>query len=344
MKKLVIFMAGMVLALKTFSQDKPFAFWDDPKGMILNQSGQLFEQIDRYLRKLTPDTTRLEDRKLPLFALDALYHDERTDGSEAEKIFFEKRYKDILTALMLPANKDQLVVYKLYNHGFIVKTATVTFAFDVVSGPFFDGKRFPLMEESTFHQVLDQVDIFFVSHFHGDHADEQVRDYALKKGKAVVVPPGLWENQGDLVKHWRGQQVQAFSYPLKKKGGSLSVHVLPGHQGDKVLNNVYVVTTPEGYAVAHTGDQANDQDLEWIGKVKEQVKTDILLVNCWNTQIPAVVEGLAPRLVIPGHENELGHSIDHREPHWLSYQHLAQSKVPYIIMTVGEQYRYQRGI
>lgn len=51
-------------------------------------------------------------------------------------------------------------------------------------------------------------------------------------------------------------------------------------------------------------------------------------------------EGYNPGLIIPSHENELGHTIDHREAYALNY---SRWNVPYdkIIMTWGELYHYQ---
>ena len=41
------------------------------------------------------------------------------------------------------------------------------------------------------------------------------------------------------------------------------------------------------------------------------------------------------------HENEMGHSIDHREPFWLTYQKMEKINKPSLIMGWGEWYLYR---
>ena len=63
-------------------------------------------------------------------------------------------------------------------------------------------------------------------------------------------------------------------------------------------------------------------------------------------------QAVCPELVITGHENEMGHAIDHREPYWLTYQRKVGSDrfggsrligydVPLLVMTWGEAYHYR---
>ena len=63
--------------------------------------------------------------------------------------------------------------------------------------------------------------------------------------------------------------------------------------------------------------------------------------------------GFDPAVVITGHENEMGHTIDHREPYWLSYKRKSGSErfggdpdigyeTPLLLMTWGESYHYDK--
>lgn len=50
---------------------------------------------------------------------------------------------------------------------------------------------------------------------------------------------------------------------------------------------------------------------------------------------------ITDRLIIPGHENELNHSTDHREPCWLNYTRPGNDPaLPWIQMAPGEKYHY----
>jgi hypothetical protein len=125
----------------------------------------------------------------------------------------------------------------------------------------------------------------------------------------------------------------------------------PGHQGEHIENNVPLIKTPGEMTFVHMGDQSNALDFSWIDEVHKHFEVDVLLPNCWTTDIVRVTRGFNPAVVITGHENELGHSIDHREPYWLSYQRREGSDrfggsrdvgydTPLILMTWGESFHY----
>ena len=117
----------------------------------------------------------------------------------------------------------------------------------------------------------------------------------------------------------------------------------------RVGENVPLVVTPEGLTVAHFGDQSHPDDFAWIDDVGRHHRVDVVLPNCWTTDIVRTVAGFRPAVVITGHENEMGHTIDHREPYWLTYQRQTGSDrfggskevgydTPLILMTWGRAY------
>ena len=61
-------------------------------------------------------------------------------------------------------------------------------------------------------------------------------------------------------------------------------------------------------------------------------------------ELKETIQGFSPRAIIFGHENEMGHSIDHREAFWLTQHKLDTMAlpVPGIILCWGEGYRYKR--
>ena len=122
---------------------------------------------------------------------------------------------------------------------------------------------------------------------------------------------------------------------LPAKNSALTFHVYPGRQGN-VLNNVYVITLPEGKTIMHTGDQDYSDDL--VAKINGNIKVDVLLVQCWMMPMKKFVAGINPALIITGHENEMLHSIDHRESYWLTFRRMSEVEAPYIVMAWGEVY------
>jgi hypothetical protein len=126
-----------------------------------------------------------------------------------------------------------------------------------------------------------------------------------------------------------------------KSGEKLQVKIFPGHQSP-MMCNIYVVTTPDKYTFAHTGDQYDKNDMEWIAKIKDNApKIDALTINCWSYQIADAIKGFNPRYVVTGHENEMGHTIDHREAFWLTFQKMEPVEHDYVVMAWGEWFSFK---
>jgi hypothetical protein len=95
--------------------------------------------------------------------------------------------------------------------------------------------------------------------------------------------------------------------------GRLKVTVFPGHQGKTVINNCCCLRPPDGPTVMHTGDQSNDDDFNWLDAVHKMHRVDALLPNCSTNSPLMLVDGVKPVFTLPGHENEMAHTVPHRE-------------------------------
>jgi L-ascorbate metabolism protein UlaG (beta-lactamase superfamily) len=184
--------------------------------------------------------------------------------------------------------------------------------------------------------------VLFISHRHGDHADETVAQMFLDQHKPVIAPVEVWQGKPihQAISHIRPDPHKLQEIPLMEGKPALNVVIYPGHQGENVQNNVFLVITPEGLSFGHTGDQSNIGDFAWIDHVKDHHHVDILMANCWTTDINRLARGFDAALIITGHENELGHTIDHREPYWLTYDRMRDTVYPYLLMTWGESFHY----
>jgi len=330
-----LFACGSIFA----QQDRPLQYWNNPDGMLQEQAALLFEQAHVIFEKYPPSSVACDERKLALFSLDALLHDVRLDNTKALTDYVEKRFLHVLQKLENEKlGENEIRIHKLFNHGYIVKTPSVTVGFDIFRG---GRPQNPFVSDSTIESVVNQCDMLFISHEHGDHADKSVVQIFCDKSKTVIAPPGLWENMSPQMKYLRGEGVITEKISIPGKNAELTVRVFPGHQGT-LINNVYAVTTPEGITVMQTGDQANDDDMKWITRVSNEVKVDILLVQCWIPEPEKSVDGIKPELIITGHENEMGHTIDHRESFWLTFRRYVNIKVPYIVLAWGESYVFSR--
>ena len=114
-----------------------------------------------------------------------------------------------------------------------------------------------------------------------------------------------------------------------------------------------IVFTPEDISFVQTGDQWDGgNDFDWIDAVGQHHRVDVLMPNCWSMDIVRLIQGFDPQLVITGHENEMGHTIDKRVPYWLTYERKTGSDSyggsrtegydkPLVVMTWGESYHYK---
>ncbi len=336
--KIFLFFICLVLSSGIYAQqqEKPLHYWGKVNEFVAEQAEETFQLVNQILEANPPVQDEPLIRKSALLHLDWILHDTRLDDSEPIYRFMTYRIQQVIKGLDKPVEKG-MKIYKLYNHAFVVKTKSVTIAFDLYRGGSKAGK--PYISNDVMQAIAERCDMMFVTHAHGDHADGAVADIFIEAGKRIIAPTGLWENKSDLIKHMRSEKIINEKVKLKS-GKTLQVKIMPGHQ-DNVPNNVYIVTLPEGFSVAHTGDQWKKDDDEWINNVKNHTSIDVLLLHCWAMPLEKMANGFNPRLIIVGHENEMDHSVDHREPYWLNYKRTENVIQPKIFMTWGECYQYK---
>ncbi len=315
------------------SAQERLQYWKDSEAYLQTQASLIFEEAYKVLAAHPPVTNVGSERKLALFSLDALLHDTRLDNGTAFKAYMKRIVSNVAAELRKTKPSGREVrFFRLYNDGFVVQTASVTIGIDLIRGGKADQ---PFISDTLMRSIVDQCDILFITHAHGDHTDLSVAKMFCEQGKNVIVPEEIWKNMAPQLRVLRGTDIirETISLPVKK--ASLNVQVYPGHQGN-VLNNVYIITLPEGPTIMHTGDQDYTDDL--VAKISKNAKVDVLLVHCWMMPMEKFVSGIKPALIITGHENEMGHSIDHREAYWLTFRRMSEVKVPYIVMAWGESY------
>jgi L-ascorbate metabolism protein UlaG (beta-lactamase superfamily) len=288
--------------------------------------------------------------------LDGVLHDVYAPQRPPVQQFFKTRMRNAIKEIEQTEITEGARIWKLYDHGFVIRTNTVTIGFDLIRGKSARAEGFPISED-WMAKLIKQCDVLFISHKHGDHAEEGVAQSFIDQGKPVVAPPGVWKEKSINKRITHLDRVAHTIQTLPVQGGKqiLKVVVYPGHQGESVENNVSLVVTPEGLSFSQMGDQSNSDDFEWIDEVRNNHVVDVLMPNCWTTDIVRVAKGFNPAIIITGHENEMGHTIDHREPYWLTYQRQKGSdrfggskdigyNHPLILMTWGESFHYKREI
>ncbi len=316
-------------------------WWGDIDGFLNKQHEASLELVNKALSKFPPTIDEPLERRMAMLMLDEVLHEEHAGERRAVQDFLKRRINNSIKEIASVELREGALIWKLYNHGFVVKTKSVTIGFDLVRGNSRVSEGFTV-EDETYRGLVDECDILFISHRHGDHADLWVAQTFIEQGKPVVAPPEVWKDEPiyNKIKHLPREAFLNQDL-LLHDGMQISIINFPGHQGSDIENNVVLVTTPEGMIFAHTGDQSGPaEEWGWIDNIGAKYNVDVLFPNCWTPDILRMINGMTPNLVITGHENEMGHTIDHRESNWLSYTRLKGASKPYIMMSWGEAYHY----
>lgn len=328
---------------------KPDHSWNGTKiaEYMERQHRMVLHEVDKLLREVRPAYPEPKQRRLAMLAVDETLHyqDPNANASPAVKSYYKARLDAAAYEIEKTRVREGAVIWKLYDHAFVVRTASVTVAFDLTRGFWATTTGQPEVDEPM-KRIVEQCDALFISHNHGDHFDDAVRDQFLAEGKPIVAPADVFQSESRIIRPTRDgstrQKVQL------KNGRQLEVVVFPGFQGPTV-DNVSLVFTPEEMSFAHTGDLAETagnvpapEDIwKWVDHVKDHWKVDVLMVNGWTTDPMRTIEGFGPKLVFTGHENEVGHDPLQRKPHCQAYEKLKDCKTPWITMEWGESYYYR---
>lgn len=322
--------------------DEKLHFWGDIDGFINQQDKVTLDLVHSALEKYVPALTEPLERKMAMLMLDGVLHEENAAHRPSVQKFLKERIELALQELEETSVEKGAMIWKLYNHGFIIRTATVTFAFDLVRAHSAKADGFSI-EDVIMQKLVDQCDALFISHRHRDHGDSWVAQSFINQNKPVVAPPEVWQDQPihKNITHLEREAHTQQKLSVQQGEQELTVINFPGHQGSNIENNVPLVFTPEGMSFVQTGDQSGPvEDWNWIDEIGSKHSVDILFPNCWTPDIHRVVRGFDPELVMTGHENEMGHTIDHRESNWLTYTRLKGISTPSLLLTWGESYYY----
>lgn len=320
--------------------DSPTNFFGRPEEYLEWEAENTLRLVDEILSRFPPDTNENILRYSAFQMLDLVYHDVEAPRRPAVQNFFHRRFAHALAEMKETSVEEGAMIWKLYNMSIVARTASVTVCFDLVRAYSSRVEEFAVPDE-LMKPVIDQCDALFISHRHRDHADQWVAQAFIDQGKPVVAPPEVWEGEEIHagVTHLERIAHEIQTLPVQSGEQELRVVVYPGHQGTTIQNNVPLVITPEGISFVHTGDQSNDEDFEWIDRVGEFHHVDVYIPNTWTTDPVRAASGYNASLILPAHENELGHVIAHREAYILNYR---RWNVPYpvLMMAWGEKYHY----
>lgn len=251
------------------------------------QKPDKLEQIRTNLLNNTPNYGGRAVREQILMELDEILKvpTSRDSGNVFE--FYASMMQKVNRELQVEVTAG-IRIWMMYNHGFIVKTPETVFAFDLIDGysGWQDEKNYELPDE-----LINRIDVLFVSHEHVDHTDPSIMQKIRANGKFVIdsdeIDPGFFDRYQVVAHH-----------------GQHSVETL-----------IFEVTTSNGYKIVHTGDNQTSEVLPSIDQV------DVLLLNAWVNESGTTyssegmrncIRKLKPEVMIPGHIHELWHGPNSR--------------------------------
>ena len=220
--------------------------------------------------------------------------------------------------------KGGLRLWLVYNMGYIMKGSEHTVAIDITDHPVFfdyDGQvRTPdrknmVWRSKDWKRLTELVDILFVTHPHRDHYCRACVEAFAAAGKPVVAPC-------DLVKGVACVKLAEDHLEPVDVGG-VKVRNFLGNQGKKVPCNVYLIDI-DGVTVADNGDNGDIAKERMLAKCPP---ADVIIASTWN-RVKEMVKSCAAApgfdhaksVLLPSHQNELGHRVQQRESYWEMYE------------------------
>lgn len=146
-----------------------------------------YRWVDKVLNQNPPQWPEPVIRRQALLMLDEPLHVLSAPIEPCLNAFLNRRIARAVDEIETEAVTSGMTIWKLYNHGFVIKTPDVTIGFDLHRGPF---ESFQI-EAGLFDRLLQTVRALFISHDHSDHADADAIPRMIDLGRPVVVPPGL---------------------------------------------------------------------------------------------------------------------------------------------------------
>ncbi|MBN2313616.1 MAG: MBL fold metallo-hydrolase [Sedimentisphaerales bacterium] len=284
------------------------------------------ETLQAHPPQVDPPTIRIQ----ALAAMDDPLHLGEAPVLDVIADFYQKRVQRGLAHLQSTERPTQgAKIWKFYNCTFVIKTAHHAFAFDVSHG-----YRKVTTTKAQLRNLAQQIDVAFISHDHPDHADAAFAHEMAALGKKVVVPDVIWPNS-DIEK-----SLVRVSGTYKGEVEGLSFIAYPGSQGASIPNPVYLVQA-DGVSFMHMGDQSRSSDYNnWIKGIGKKHDVDVLFINCRDSGMGRKITAIDPKLIIPGHENEIRHIVDGRQGIVRTLSNLKDIKVPVVLMSWGEYFQY----
>lgn len=206
----------------------------------------------------------------------------------------------------------ELAIFKVYNMCFLFRTSKRTIMID------------PCVHASDVvcRAITKEVDVFFLTHPHGDHYTRMMMEEIARQGKILVTSYDVvpWYRSDKKIVLW-----EDIFDPYICDGIEVRTHA--GNQNTSTPRvdagtpcNVYNLRF-DGWTIMTNGDNMTRR--RQTAAVSRMPAPDILICASWNAP-KALMDAVRQcadwtpekTLFIPSHENEFGHPVNQRESYW----------------------------
>jgi len=284
-----------------------------------------------------------EERNAALHAIDDVLHVGAASELEPVVQFFRSRMARATKEIEKAQISSGLRIWKMYNHGFVVKTRATIMGFDLIRG-----YGSTVMDADVAGRLAGIISVSTISHHHVDHADLEICRMISENGGEILTPSDLYERWSKET----GLRLVEMAPGSSNNTGFLTLKALKGHHDgppDRCDLNIYYLAT-ERMGVMHTGDHwinrrrpLETEDEELLEKWGARYSVDVLLLNRSPYQFQNIVDRIKPRNVISSHENELSHDIAARATYGSSIRQMEPIKQPCLTMAWGESCPFEPG-
>jgi hypothetical protein len=150
----------------------------------------IYSFAEKALRKHPSTFPASAERKEALMVLDGPLHLDAANRFRSTHRLYLRQAEKAIAEIEQTTVTSGARVWKIYNHGFVVRTPDMTVGMDLVRG-WNAGGQFYGMPPDLVRRLVAQLDLLTVSHVHGDHFDAEVTSSAIESGVPVLAGTGV---------------------------------------------------------------------------------------------------------------------------------------------------------
>ena len=227
--------------------------------------------------------------------------------------------EEVRTAKVEP---DSLRIWHVYNMAYVLKGAQHTVLIDFTPYPY--SETFASWTDSDWDAFADIGDILVITHPHRDHTSYPLMNRMLERGKTLVLPCAMTNRYDASQVYLPGKNIVVLdtdhAAPVDVCG--VKFRNFHGFQGNVPCNSYNIEI--DGVTVTDNGDNS---DINKDACQMDCPPADVIIAATWNRPMFFVKSCMLARgfrrdraVFLPSHDNELMHSVPHRESYREMYE------------------------